>query len=317
MFRAQARILERVTRMPINQIIHLTPFANIQEDIEDLIPLSIAIGPSQDLLILLTEHRPPLIEGRFHPTYTEEHYSYKVLHLKDGRKKILNLPDEQWNYHVVQPFDDDHVMLVCARSMYHDAEHIDKNARVYDWKGRFIRSFCLGDGIDHVYTTEDQHIWTGYFDEGVYGNYGWKNPIGGSGLVGWDYDGRIIDNGSDRQLIGECLALNTAANDQVWYFVGERAQIGLLHNETESVFSTDALGFQTFAVKNDRMMVHRQYFDNHQFFELAREGSGFNIIHEIDFRKPDGSSLRPHLTSNRADKMLLLDGGELYLYEMN
>ena len=49
--------------------------------------------------------------------------------------------------------------------------------------GELRRQFVLGDGIKHVQTTAAGDIWVGYFDEGVYGNYGWGNdpdsePIG-------------------------------------------------------------------------------------------------------------------------------------------
>ena len=163
-----------------------------------------------------------------------------------------------------------------------------------------------------MYTTKDHQIWTGYFDEGVYGNYGWAKPIGNSGLVGWDRNGKILENGIYRKLTGECLALNVKANDEIWYFIGMDAQIGLLNKNEEFQFSTDALGFQTFAVNGDTMVVHREYFDHHHFFELARQTDSYEIVQEIDFRKPNGDPLRPQLTSNRADQLLFLDGSELY-----
>ncbi|WP_255397663.1 MULTISPECIES: hypothetical protein [unclassified Sporosarcina] len=35
----------------------------------------------------------------------------KVLRLKDGKETVLHLPNEQWNYHVVESIDDDHILL--------------------------------------------------------------------------------------------------------------------------------------------------------------------------------------------------------------
>lgn len=302
--------------MHSKQIIPITPILNIQKHIEGFIPLSISIGPKQDLLILLVEEQPPLVDHRFPATVTEEYYSYKVLRLKDGEETVLHLPNEQWNYHIVESIDDDHILLACARSIYHDETHVDQNGRVYDWDGNLIRSFCLGDGIDHMYTTRNNQIWTGYFDEGVYGNYGWKKPIGNSGLVGWDHEGNIIDDGNDRKLMGECLALNVAANDEIWYFIGIDAQIGLMNESGEFQFTTDALGFQTFAINGDTMVVHREYFDHHHFFELVRKANSYEIVQELEFRKPNGNPLQPQLTSNRADRLLFLDGSELYYYSI-
>ena len=62
----------------------------------------------------------------------------------------------------------------------------DLNAKVFDRSGNQIREFLLGDGIQNVYVTKGNKIWTSYFDEGVYGNYGWEVPIGRNGLRAWD-----------------------------------------------------------------------------------------------------------------------------------
>ena len=62
----------------------------------------------------------------------------------------------------------------------------DKNGRIYTNKGKFVRDILLGDGIQTVQATSEGVIWTSYFDEGIFGNYGWDNPLGSSGLVAWD-----------------------------------------------------------------------------------------------------------------------------------
>lgn len=207
----------------------VTPIANLHEDLKHATPPSIAIGHHNDVFILLAEKQPPLINGMFPATVTEQAYSYQVIHLKDGKKTVLHLPEETWNYHYVQPIDDGHILLVCARSYYHDAQNIEENARVYDKNGRLIRSFCLGDGIEHVYVTKNQEIWTGYFDEGVFGNYGWEVPVGRSGLVGWDASGRKTDSlEEDKEYyIFECLSLNGAADGGIWFFFSIDSKIGV------------------------------------------------------------------------------------------
>jgi hypothetical protein len=61
-------------------------------------------------------------------------------------------------------------------------------ARVFDNQQKLVRSLDLSDGIEHVNTTAESHIWVGYFDEGVYGGSG----IGSEGLVCFDAAGRPI-----------------------------------------------------------------------------------------------------------------------------
>lgn len=86
-----------------------------------------------------------------------------------------------------------HVLLAGARSVYRSVDDIEKNARVYDGEGRCIRSFCLGDGIQDLYVTPKNTIWTSYSDEGVYGNFGWDEPIGSKGLIHWDAFGEQLE----------------------------------------------------------------------------------------------------------------------------
>ncbi|WHT47302.1 hypothetical protein QNH10_13940 [Sporosarcina thermotolerans] len=227
----QLNMMKPILNIPV------TPIANLHEELKQLIPRSIAIGHHNDVFVLLAEEIPPLINGSFPSTVTEKSYSYHVVHLKDGKKNVIQLPEETWNYHFIQPIDDEHFMLVCARSYYHDAQNIEENARVYDLNGRFIRSFCLGDGIEHVYVTRNQEIWTGYFDEGVFGNYGWEKPVGRSGLVGWDSMGRKLDSlEEDKEYhIFECLALNGDSNGGIWFFFSIESKIGM-RKEGQSVY---------------------------------------------------------------------------------
>ncbi len=295
--------------------IPITPIVNLHEEMKGAIPLSIAIGHSNDVFVLLAKEQPPLINGMFPATVTEKAYSYQVIHLKDNQKTVLHLPEENWNYHYVQPIDDGHVLLVCSRSYYHDAENIEENARVYDKNGHLIRSFCLGDGIEHVYVTKNQEIWTGYFDEGVFGNYGWEKPIGRSGLVGWDASGRKMDSlEEDREYsIFECLALNGAADGGIWFFFSIESKIGVRKEGRTVYYSPEGMGFQSFAVNGETVVAHSGE-GGRALFELRREGNEYKTVREIELIKPDGAPLEPQLVNNRENMLLFLDGDELYMY---
>ena len=82
----------------------------------------------------------------------------------------------------VQPLPNGEVLLVGARCHYRKGDP-EQNAIVCSPEGEIVRSFVLGDGINDVQTTSDGMIWVSYFDEGVFGNYGWDKPMGASGLV--------------------------------------------------------------------------------------------------------------------------------------
>lgn len=302
--------MKSILKIPMN------PIANLHEELKHMTALSIALGHENDVFVLLVEDQIPLINGCFPATVTEKSYRYQVIHLKDGQKKVLDLPKETWNYHHIQPIDDGHFLLVCARSYYHDAQNIEENARVYDENGCFIRSFCLGDGIEHVYVTKNQEIWTGYFDEGVFGNYGWNEPIGRSGLVGWDALGSKTDSlEEDKEYyIFECLALNGIADGGIWFFFSIDSKIGVRREGLTLYYSPEDIGFRAFAVNGETIVAHRGRGER-TLFELQREGNEYKTVRKIELMKPDGEPVEPHLVNNRKSKLLFLDGDELYMYE--
>ncbi|MFS0877370.1 hypothetical protein [Solibacillus isronensis] len=294
----------------------MNPIANLKEELKQMTPVSIALGHENDVFVLLVEELIPLINGSFPATKTEKSYRYQIIHLKDGQKKVLDLPRETWNYHHIQPIDDGHILLVCARSYYYDAQNIEENARVYDQNGCFIRSFCLGDGIEHVYVTKNQEIWTGYFDEGVFGNYGWKDPVGSSGLVGWDALGTILDSleEDNEYYIFECLALNGIADGGIWFFFSIDSKIGVRKERLTSYYSPEDINIQAFAVNGETIVAY-QGRGECTLFELQRDGNEYKTIHKIELMKPNGKSIEPQLVNNRESKLLFLDGNELYIYE--
>ncbi len=130
----------------------------------------------------------------------------------------------------VQPLPDRRVLVVGARCRWR-SDGPDRNAVVYDSAGRIEARATLGDGIEHVFTTTSGEVWVGYFDEGVYGNYGWGDtnaaaPMGSSGLVRfspqmepeWRFPSHV-DN--EWGAISDCYALNVT-DDAVWtcYYTG-------------------------------------------------------------------------------------------------
>lgn len=116
-----------------------------------------------------------------------------------------------------QPLPNGEVLLVGARCHYRNGDP-EKNAAVCGEDGKVLRRFVLGDGISSVQATNEGMIWVSYFDEGVFGNYGWNQPMGASGLICFDSVGNIAwefkpPDGFDS--ICDCYSLNVA-KDAVW-----------------------------------------------------------------------------------------------------
>jgi hypothetical protein len=97
------------------------------------------------------------------------------------------IPELAVGHVTVQPLPSGRFLIVGSRSRWR-ADGPDRNAVIYDGDGHVVAQAVLGDGIEHAFAASDGHVWAGYFDEGVYGNFGWGHPggdppVGASGLA--------------------------------------------------------------------------------------------------------------------------------------
>ncbi|MCA6091095.1 hypothetical protein LE181_02775 [Streptomyces sp. SCA3-4] len=60
----------------------------------------------------------------------------------------------------------------------------EQNAQIYGRDGRRRRGFAMGRAMEFMMGDRRHHIWSAYFDEGVY-----VDPISAAGLVRWDSGG--------------------------------------------------------------------------------------------------------------------------------
>jgi len=94
------------------------------------------------------------------------------------------------------------------------------NARLLASDGKELGRVHIGDGIMHVKIDEAGLIWVGWFDEGVFGNDGWKVeghewPPSSYGLAAFDAEGNLVAYARDappHEHIADCYALNVIGN---------------------------------------------------------------------------------------------------------
>jgi hypothetical protein len=112
----------------------------------------------------------------------------------DGQVKNINIANESLLVSFVQPVPEG-VLLVGSRCAW-KKNGVQKNAAIFDLNGTCVRRFTLGDGINDVRADSVGNIWVTYFDEGIFGNYGWANPgpepIGAPGVVKFDSFGNRV-----------------------------------------------------------------------------------------------------------------------------
>jgi len=204
----------------------------------------------------------------------------------------------------------------------------DRNAIVYDAAGQVVSDHVLGDGVSHVQTTSTGQVWAGYFDEGVYGNYGWGRPdsavpVGAPGIVqfspglepAWQYPGG--PPGELRNPVSECCALNVT-DACVWAFCDAGSPVICIRDGVVTSWQNDLASASALAADRPCVGLFAGYGRDSGRFTLARLGE--DRIHlEAEYRivLPDGRPLLPDThVIGRGPRLHFLTGNSWYQLEI-
>lgn len=242
--------------------------ADSSDELKDFQFVAASLGPNLEICRLFTSKIPERINGMFPQTKTEDKLTYKIIIDRYGSIKELILPDQSWNYHFVQPIDIDNVLVACARSHFLSKDNIELNAKIYDYSGSLVNEFLLGDGIQDLKVTNQNKIWTSYFDEGIFGNYGWDDPIGKSGLRSWENDGTPLYLHPTFE-ISDCYALNVVSDVEVWFYYYTDFNLARIKNNELSYITTELSGSDGFIIYED-FVLFRGGYDNRDEYTLYK-----------------------------------------------
>jgi hypothetical protein len=219
--------------------------------------------------------------GRFPKSRLDRPADYLVVAWTDGEIRKVKLSSEPVVISFVQSVSDG-FLLVGSRCHWRP-EGAERNAVIYDWTGHERQRFTLGDGLEDVRTTADGTIWASYFDEGVFGNYGWgqpgPTPIGAPGLVAfdergelrWSYDSAAAGTDS----ICDAYALNVRGPDDVWLYFYTEFSIVHVSKDRYRVWKLGDSGARAMAVNEPRLLLFGDYKrrDLVRLVELGRNGA--------------------------------------------
>jgi len=257
----------------------------------------------------------------FAKTVLDHPQTYRVVGLS-GSTLVLDvvIEGERFNIHHVQPLLD-RLLLVCGRSHYRGPDDFEKNGRVYTRDGKFEREILLGDGVQWVQATSKGVIWASFFDEGVFGNYGWQSPVGASGLVAWDSAGEKLyefqpSDGLDR--ICDCYALNVNSEEETWlYYYTEFPLVRLHCFEIDSAWMMPVGGSDAFAISAGRALFRGGYKDRdtYHLFSLGSSGQT-QFVSSLELRGQDDRKLVAERVAGRGDVIHLVSDGFLYRVDL-
>lgn len=244
--------------------------------------------------------------------------SYRVMALDGGSLQYaVELEDVPLNIQDVQPLPDSELLLACCRSYRRSPDDFDKNGLIYSRQGLLVREILLGDGIQRLQSTAQGLIWTGFFDEGVFGNYGWDEPIGASGLIAWNslgekqYEFEAIDG---LRPMCDCYALNVVSDDEIWcYYYDTFPLVRIYRQQIDTFWNIPVSGSGAFAVASNLVLFRGGYnrCDTYHLLQLfpdkkAKELSQFQVQDE------NGISLKKSRVVSRGSSIYMLNDSRLY-----
>lgn len=277
-----------------------------------------SLGPAGEICVLWTTGESELFSDGVPGAMMEQPMDYEAVVVKDGQYIRMPLKNQKWSYHFIEYLNEYELLMASARSVFHADGREERNGRVFDPNGKIIRSFCLGDGINHLSATGDGRIWSGYFDEGVYGNNHWEQPIGEKGLIGWDTEGNMVEWHGQPQdhFISDCYALNVVADGEVWFYFYDNFHIGIRKNGETAYRVSDIEGATVFAVHKDWILFSGGYADRGRYFLCKRNGDRYRTQQELMLLNAKGKKIDILLTYARGSKLLLQTETESYIFDL-
>lgn len=286
------------------------------------------LGPSGEILVLqaLNALDREFVQpgwATFFKSKPESRQSYLLSVYSPGGEKTnsINIHGEPFNITEVQPTLDA-FLLVCPRCYRRSDSDIEKNGRVYDPSGTLIREILLGDGIEQVFVSKGKTVWVSYFDEGIFGNYGWENPLGSSGLVEWTLDGKKCYEFGPADGLGymaDCYSLNIDLHEDVWcYYYTDFPIVRIKDRAIVDYWESPVKGASRFSVSFPYILFAGGYKDR-SLFQLVKlhKGRKANIIRKFRLEDKQGAMLDIGLIAVRGENMAVLSDGSVYVTKLS
>lgn len=309
------------------RVLEMRPWLDLAHHLVGFDLVSFSVGPTGDLYALAVaapaEYRErDIYNARRVTLRTDRPHDFRILRYGGSDMIRYALQEQRWNFHHVQPLPPDELLLVGARSRRYTDGTFDRNAKVFAPDGVLKREFLLGDGIKEIQATGDGRIWVCYYDEGIFGNFGWKKPVGASGFVQWDRQGKrlyefVSPNGFSPPADG--YALNVPSDTEMWCcYYTDFPLVRMCSENIDAVWRSPVHGSDGFAIWRDYVLFRGGYINRDQFF-LLQIGNDGNLQHRLTFRIADerGNTLEIVRISARGNQIFVLVEQQVFRLEVS
>ena len=284
--------------------------------LKDYVVHSFQIGNDNKIYLLLANEVP------IFPAPKEYHYCAITI-LVDWRtgdflhSSMVDFGMYRQALHYIQPHEDGFLLLGARAQLYAD-NIADQNALFLNAAGKIISRCCLGDGIQQCIVNKHNLLVTSYWDEGVFGNYGWHRPIGSPGLIIWSAKGTILWK-NEKYPIYDCYALNLDADDCPWFYYYSDFNLVKINGQNDLVFNPKIAGSSGFLMNktNTSFIFEAGYGSHCEFINKRLTGGSFDQGVSTVFSFHD-SKMSPKKFHFRTSKALFLDGNNsLYFIDID
>ncbi len=180
----------------------------------------------------------------------------------------------------------------------------------------------LGDGIESLQATRSGEIWVAYFDEGIFGNRGWTEPIGRNGIVAWNREGARLyefEPPAGFQGISDCYAMNVRYDNETWcYYYTSFPLVRIQDHKASSAWNTPTRGARALAIAGDYVLLAGSYDQRNEIYRLKLDANEqARIAGTFDLIDRDGNTVPLDRVVGRGSKLYVLAGDTVYVIDVN
>lgn len=253
--------------------------------------------------------------ARFARTRMDPPMRFRLLRVEKGGCFVTDLPPLDITFPLIDVFPDGKVLVAGARCAWYEEGEFDLNGVLYDPVTGGCTRILLGDGIVQLHVDRRGLIWVSYFDEGIFGNFGWGNPgplpIGAAGLACfsesgekvWEFEGKIED----------CYALNVSGSEAFAYYYTEFPICRLSGDFRVTSWRTELRGCRHLAVSGSKVLLSGQYDDPPGTGYLGvLDGDALKDVQPVRLVLPNTSPLPTHRLLGRGQHLHYFGDDAIY-----
>ena len=208
--------------------------------------------------------------------------AFKLIVIDNKSSREINIPQLDITFPLCDFFCDGRILLAGARCSWRGTNDFDMNGVIFSPETGSIERILLGDGIASLGIDSKDRIWVSYFDEGVFGNFGWNHPgppgPGAGGLVCFASNGKTVwsfNTDECEGFIDDCYALNVQRHVLWAYYYSDFNICRVDGNFTPYILPDIPIsGASAFAVGSEGLLFTKQYDETADMFHFIPKKDG-------------------------------------------